>query len=220
MKFKIFLLLLSFNYVLSAQKNIFIVELGSSFDITHKASGLSAGFYYQHQLYQQLSFGLDLNHNLHQRRGILPKDASKKYLIRDYFNSDGAEKSYPSIRLKSKPDQFFDFGGAFYLNYSFFKEKKQNLTLGIGARLNFHDEKTIFKLIKGSAPSILGDDSVDAYFPIIRYDSYIDLGASLQAIYQHDVSEKLSIGLHLRFYAYPLSDNYLMSLSAFIGRRF
>jgi hypothetical protein len=60
----------------------------------------------------------------------------------------------------------------------------------------------------------------DATIPIFQYDTYMDLGLMSQFSYEKRIKEYVSLGFVSKWYAFPKSEKYITTLSAFIGFKF
>ena len=87
--------------------------------------------------------------------------------------------------------------------------------------MNYSDEKEIVGFIQGSFRAIGGFGEVqDVYIPIFQFNTYMDLGLMSQFSYERRIKDYASWGLASKWYAFPKSEKYITTLSAFIGFKF
>ena len=213
---------------LFAQKHLVTPQFGIAKHLANKAFGYSIGVEYQHKIKTKHNLGVSLSYVFAESRGILPNDLkASNVILRDFTNIPNlpnfgwSEDAFPTIRLKAKPDIYFNFNLGVHYFYDMKVAKNNLLKVGIGGVITFRDEKLITELVKAKVfKSPLQNDVNNLIIPIFQYDSYIDLGLLLSLRYEYALKEKLVIGCNTNLYLFPKSKTAFWTLTPFIGFKF
>lgn len=218
-------ILFFFDNQLFTQNKILTSKFGVAYNLTKKASGSIIGLEYRNRLKNKHFIGVALENVFTSRRGTLPAELiAQKHILRDYSNPvpyvsffDWNENSFPKTHLSSTPDKYFNFNVA--TKYFYQNSLKNGLiyTFGGGACLTYHDEMEIVDWKNGNFKSLGSKDLQDAWFPIFRYDTYLDIGIIAQAEAQKIIRNKFSVGASTKIYYFPSNKNISTNLELIFG---
>ncbi len=201
--------------------------LGPVYSADKKAMGYHLGFdYFFSPAAKPSGWAVGIQHLFTQRRGRLPEDISS-YLLRDHTNprpfisfSGWSEKAFPSLRLSSTPDKYFDFGLSVRYLSRLKWNNNHNFLIGGGAIIAYHEEMEIAEFIRGDIQALgIGLTFEDLFIPIFRYDAFWDLGMTGQLMYQYHTTGRLSLSGILAGRYFPKSKRFQLPLSFSLGIR-
>lgn len=220
-------ILIAVTFRIIAQKSNLDASIGYANFLNKKASGFCTGLNYQRKISQKQSIGLELSYVFTESRGLLPEKLDEgTFILRDFTNIktpsvfEWTQNSFPDIRLSTKPDKYFNFNIGINYLFDVLEKGKHNLTVGIGGLLTFNDEKEIVEIIKGDFRGVLPLDLKNISIPVFQYDTYLDVGFQPQIRYRYQLKEKMNIGLTNKYYCYPISNRYVLTLAAFLSFEF
>ncbi len=224
-RYLLLLFVISLN-MLPAQNSRVQAFLGLNERLTGKATGFAAGVEFSRRVAPVHYWALEMQYNFAHGRGILPELPSDKYILRDYVNPTPRpffgffwdKNSFPGLHLSSRPDKYFTFSLAAKYLADVWKRGKHRLSLGAGVLASFHDEMVLIEFIRGDYKPTLPIGVIeDGYFPVFRYDTYLDAGLLGQFEYQFQLRPRLSVSARNQCQWMPASNIWALSATVGLG---
>lgn len=217
----------------AAQQNRLGASLGNAFHISAKASGYQIALEYQRKLGPSGAFGVEISQVFQHSRGILPKYiGNQNILLRDYSNYEpfGADanlslwdkNAFPSIRLSSKPNRYYQFNIGLKYVHQLKAGEKSKLKGGLGLVMSYRDDMELIRLVQTDQVKLTfpGIEIDKAIIPLFAYKTYLDWAIAPELNYQYALGHKLFGGLKAQVLYYPASNDWLLATGVALGVSF
>jgi hypothetical protein len=221
-----------FNFFDSnAQKNMFRTELGYVNYLSKYKSGHSLGFTYQRALSKKLNYRFGFGYSFAAGKGLLTDDdIGSKIKIRSSENPAPfpnnnpflwSRASFPAIQFGLRPDRQFNMNICNSVNYALYEHGKGRLLGGLGFSMSYVDNMSLDEIIVADYKDLtFAIDEKAAFFPVFKYEIFIDIGLIPYVEYLYQMNDKIFIGVNTQFNIAPLSDSYYNTTSLVFGFKF